>query len=132
MDSQLIALVIGSIATVGGMAIAAVAITVSVPWSMKEKMARLEARTKERLALIEKGVDPAQIFKEKKSAANDPIFWGFLCVGVGFGILVGYILAWAVGWDPRVLINALGVLLGGVGLVRYKRYSRRHDDQRRS
>jgi|SRR5579872_5051961 len=129
MDSQLIGLVIGGIATAGGMAIAAIAIAVSVPWATKEKLAKLEARSKERMALIEKGIDPQQFFREKKSAGNDPVFWGLLCIGVGLGILVGYVVSKAMGWDEKVLTNALGVAFGGLGLVGYKRYSTRSEDQ---
>ena len=57
---------------------------------MKEKLARLEARNKERMILIEKGHNPEDFLKEKKRAGWDPLFWGFLLAGIGLGLFVGY------------------------------------------
>jgi hypothetical protein len=123
-------LIIGGIAVAGGLAIGAISIVVSVPWAMKEKLAKLEARTRERMALIEKGIDPDQVFKEKKGAGYDPQFWGFLLTGLGLGTLLGYILSLATKLDSIILINALAALLGGLGMIVYSTYRKRSDDQR--
>ncbi len=64
-------MIIGGIAVAGGLAIGAISVAVSVPWAMKEKLAKLEAQTRERMALIEKGFDPELIFKDKKKVGND-------------------------------------------------------------
>jgi len=123
-------LIIAGMGLVGGLAIGAISIAVSVPWAMKEKMAKLEARTRERLALIEKGIDPDKLFKEKRGAGHDPLFWGFLLTGLGLGVLMGYILAQVTGWDGRVLLNGMAALLGGLGMIIYPQYRKRSDDQR--
>lgn len=123
-------LIIVGIAVAGGMAIAAIAVAVSVPWAMREKLARQEARSKERLALIEKGYEPERIFNDKKKAGNDPLFWGFLLAGLGLGLFLGYLISLATGWDDRVLTNSLGVFLGGVGMIVYHYVDRKKADQR--
>lgn len=125
-------LIIAGIGITGGMAIAVISIAISIPWAMKEKMAKLEARTRERLALIEKGIDPDQIFKEKRSVGQDPLFWGFLLAGLGLGLLLGYILSMVAKWDSLIATNAMAILLGGLGMIIYPRYRKRADDQRPS
>ena len=122
-------MIIGAIAVGGGLAIAAISIVVSVPWAMKEKLAKLEARTRERLALIEKGIDPDQQLKEKRGVGNDPLFWGFLLAGLGLGILLGYIVSMVTRWDSMILPNAMAALLGGLGLIIYAWNRKRMDDQ---
>ena len=123
-------LIIAGIGVTGGLAIAVISIAISIPWAMKEKMAKLEARTRERLALIEKGIDPDKLAKERRGVGHDPLFWGFLLMGLGLGILLGYILSQETGWDKRVLINGMAALLGGFGMIIYPGYRKRTDDQR--
>lgn len=116
---ELTGLIIGGVSVVGGLGIGALAIAVSVPWSMREKMAKQEAAHKERLVLIEKGYDPEQVFKYRKGAGNDPLLWGCLLAGIGLGVLIGYLLSVVMPWDGKILTNALGLLLGGAGLIVY-------------
>jgi len=123
-------LIIAGIAVAGGLAVGAVAIAVSVPWAMREKLARLEGRSKERLALIEKGYDPERIFEDKKKAGSDPLFWGFLLAGLGLGLFLGYLISLATGWNGEVLINSLGIFSGGVGMIIYHYAGRNKEDQR--
>jgi hypothetical protein len=122
-------LIIAGIGITGGMAIAVISIAISIPWAMKEKMAKLEARTRERLALIEKGIDPDKLTKERRGVGHDPLFWGFLLMGLGLGILLGYILSQVTQWNSMILPNAMGILLGGLAMIVYT-YRRRADDQR--
>src|ERR1700722_6358841 len=96
-------MIIGGIAVAGGLAIGAVSIVVSVPWAMKEKLAKMEARNKERMVLIEKGLDPEEVFREKKRVGDDPLFWGFLLAGIGLGLFVGYLVALSTNWDVYLL-----------------------------
>lgn len=125
-------LIIGGIATVGAMGLGAIAISVSIPWAMKEKMAKLEARNKERMLLIEKGYDPAEVLKEKKRSGGDPLLWGLLLAGLGLGLLVGYLLALFTGLDVYLLTNAMAVFLGGVCLIVYNSINKKQGDQRRA
>ena len=121
-------MVMGGVAIVGGLVIAAIAIAVSVPWATKEKIAKQEAATKERLALIEKGYDPEQVLKYKKTTGSDPLLWGCLLAGIGLGVLIGYLLSVARSWDVKILTNSLGLLLGGVGLIVYYIFRRKSND----
>jgi hypothetical protein len=57
-------LIIGFVAVAGGMGIGLYAVHISVTSENRRKMAAEEARHKERLALIEKGMDP--LLAEKK------------------------------------------------------------------
>ncbi|HEX4852332.1 MAG TPA: DUF6249 domain-containing protein [Puia sp.] len=128
MDSQqLFGMIIGAVAVVGGLSIGMVSIIVSVPWTYKEKLARLEATNKERLALIEKGFDPALIFKEKKKAGNDPLFWGLLLVGLGAGFILGYLLHKATGWSFGIMAHGMPLVLGGASMIGYFVYRKRTD-----
>jgi hypothetical protein len=124
-------MIIGGIAVAGGLAIGAISIVVSVPWAMKEKLAKLEARNRERMALIEKGIDPDQMLKEKRGVGHDPLFWGFLLTGLGLGILLGYVLSMVTQWNSLILPNAMGILLGGLGMIAYT-YRKTAEDQRPS
>ncbi|WP_188933190.1 DUF6249 domain-containing protein [Puia dinghuensis] len=126
---QLIGLVIGGVAVVGGLAIGGIAIAVSVPWAMKEKLAKLDIRNKERMAMLEKGVDPTIIFKESKGVGQDPMLWGLLLAGMGLGIFLGYMLYLITKWDRIVLTNSLGVLFSGIGLIIFSLYHKASGDQ---
>jgi len=123
-------LIIGAAAVVGGLAIGAIAIMVSVPWSFKEKLAKLEASSKERMALIEKGVDPALIMKPKNVIGNDPLFWGLLCVGLGGGSALGILISDLTGHKPETYSSSIAVLCTGIALVYYFIYRKRSTDQK--
>jgi hypothetical protein len=129
-SDQLIGLIIGGVSVVGGLAIGAVAIIISVPWSFKEKLAKLEASSKERMALIEKGVDPALIMKPKNVIGNDPLFWGLLCVGLGGGSALGVLLSDLTGHKPETYSSSIAVLCTGIALVCYFVYRKRSTDQK--
>lgn len=115
---------------VGGLAIGAIAIMVSVPWSFKEKLAKLEASSKERMALIEKGVDPAVIIKPRNVISNDPLFWGLLCVGIGGGSALGILISDLTGHKPETYSSPMAVLCTGIALICYFVYRKRSSDQK--
>jgi len=119
-SSQIFGLVIVSITLIGGMAIALTAIKIAVPKSYDEKQQAMEIQARERIALIEKGIDPATIYKKEKKASGDPLFWGLLLTGIGFGAFYGNI-TWrsfnAISEVP--LVNACATFFGGFGLILY-------------
>lgn len=118
--TQIIFLVIVSITLIGGMAIAITAVKIAVPRSYDEKMAAMENQTKERIALIEKGIDPAVMYKKEKKASNDPLFWGLLLLGIGSGSFFGNIVWHQFSWTTeKVIVDSLACLGGGLGLVVY-------------
>ena len=70
-------------------------------------------RTKERLALVEKGLD-AGIFKGECSQLS-LVKWGIFLIAVGLGVIVGYSLSNVM--DEVVAFFTAILVLGGVGLI---------------
>jgi hypothetical protein len=78
----------------------------------------LRARTKERLALIEKGIDLSSIVPKK--APNTPLKTGLFLTGIGLGVFVGLILAQAFTLskvETVMMTGALASAFGGFGLI---------------
>lgn len=74
-------------------------------------------RKRERLALIEKGVD-ASLFSGKKKGFSE-LKWGMLFVGIGLGILLGKILAAYSVLGEQASMFSMICLLGGLSLMIY-------------
>lgn len=79
----------------------------------------LMTRNKERLAMIEKGMDVSLL--HKKHGSQSPIsFWviklGFLMIGIALGILVGSMLANGVMNEDQSYPSMI-LLFGGLALV---------------
>ncbi len=81
-------------------------------------MVRNKRRHKERMAMIEKGLDISSV-SVKYNPLNQVLMWGMLLVGIGFGLLLGYILSLVFGLEKESIIPILAVLFGGVGLIIY-------------
>ena len=118
--SQIIGLVIASITLVGGMVIALTAIKIAVPKSYEQRLAAMENQSRERIALIEEGADPSLLYKKEKKASGDPLFWGLLLIGIGFGGFYGSMVWHNFGWASEgIVINSSATFFGGIGLVCY-------------
>ncbi|MEO9870250.1 DUF6249 domain-containing protein [Ekhidna sp.] len=79
----------------------------------------LTTRNKERLALIEKGVD-ASLFATKGvkfSIAKFILNIALLFMGIGTGVFIGNYLAISLRMDEDVLIPSMLFIFGGLGLV---------------
>jgi hypothetical protein len=86
----------------------------------------LRFRNKERMALVEKGVDVSEIFKSRDFSFKIPwLRLGMLAIGVGFGILVGYLVIVLVPqkfagnnqqFISLILMFSL-LIFGGVGII---------------
>ncbi len=85
------------------------------------------AKNKERMAMIEKGVDPTLYIKENPALPNKVLLWGLLLCGIGLGLLIGYIIAMTTGMQFAPLMPILAVLFGGFGLIGYFMYSRKKE-----
>jgi hypothetical protein len=70
-------------------------------------------RTKERLALIDKGLD-VSIFKNECTKYN-LLKWGIFLISVGVGVLAAYALAQVM--NEVAAYFAMILLLGGIGLI---------------
>ena len=75
-----------------------------------------KAKNKERMALIEKGLDPS-VYMKVESSFTSALLWGMLVVGVGLGAFVGYILSQYAAMRPEFVVPAMSLLFGGIGLV---------------
>ncbi len=74
------------------------------------------AQNRERMAMIEKGVDPKFFESPKTSSKARALKWGLLLVGVGLGIFLAGICVSA-GMDEGAAYPGLICLFGGAGLL---------------
>ncbi len=75
-------------------------------------------RNKERMAMIEKGVD-AKLFRSgsgKNSYAVVALYLGLLAIGIGIGVVLGNLLEMN-GVDEDVAYPAMVFICGGLGLL---------------
>ena len=75
----------------------------------------LAIRKKERMAMLDKGVDPAIFNIEKINITT--IRYGLLLIGVAIGILLGNILEATTALDEEVSYFSMIFLWGGMALV---------------
>lgn len=59
------------------------------------------ARHRQRMAMIEKGMDPGNLNAGRTKETNLTLKFGLLMVGVGLGILLGYALSWVMPAHPN-------------------------------
>ena len=84
------------------------------------------SRNRERMALIEKGADPA-LFETKKKATSGTMKVGLFCLGIGFGIVVAYLLTSGGGMDEDAAYPAMIFVFGGLALVASYLWQRKQD-----
>ena len=83
-----------------------------------------KAKNKERMALIEKGVD-ASIYLKEETTFNQVLMWGMLMGGIGLGLLLGYILSVYTPMREEVIMPIMALLFGGFGLIGYYVYRKK-------
>ena len=76
-------------------------------------------RNRERLSLIEKGLDPSLLSGRGEPDPNGALTlrFGILFVGVAVGILCGHLLRVATGFDAGVAYISMILLFGGASLI---------------
>ena len=74
------------------------------------------ARNRERMAMIEKGVDPKD-FMSGKPSVYGIIKWALLLVGVGLGIFLGSLLETYTKVPDEAAYFACALFFGGIGLA---------------
>ena len=75
----------------------------------------LVIRKRERLALIDKGVD-ASIFMTKKQT-NATLKWGLFLIGLGIGLLIAEILVKSTSMTDEAAYFSMIFLFGGIALL---------------
>lgn len=75
------------------------------------------ARNRERMAMIDKGVNPKDFIHSSKPNAYGILKWGLLLVGVGFGLFIGSLLETYTQIQEEPAYFAAALFFGGMGLV---------------
>jgi len=77
------------------------------------------AKNRERMAMIENGVDPKDFISKPKTRSNaaGTITWGLLLVGVGLGLFFGSILEAYTDIQEEPAYFGCALLFGGLGLT---------------
>jgi hypothetical protein len=90
-------------------------------------------RKKERMAMLERGVDPSKFLSSGKSSAQS-LKYGILLIGLGLGILVGRLLTYteAFSHEKEAAYFSAIFLFGGAALVLAYFMEKRRSDNRQS
>ncbi len=126
---EIMGLLIALIAVGGGLAIGFISVKISIVEDMKKQLATLEARNKERMALIERGLDANQADARRNRRSNGPLMWGLLLIGVALGVLNGYLLSYSGVGERTFMMNVLGLLFGGIALLIFYKTTKKTDSE---
>ena len=85
------------------------------------------SRNRERMALIERGADPALFETKKKAGIGGTMKVGLFCLGIGFGIVVAYLLTSGGGMDEDAAYPAMIFFFGGLALIVSHLWQRKQD-----
>ena len=75
------------------------------------------SRNRERMALIERGADPALFEARKKTGTGGTMKVGLFLLGIGFGIVVAYFISSVGGMDEDSAYGSMIFIFGGLALV---------------
>jgi hypothetical protein len=121
-----IGLAIAFIVVFGGFGIAIWLILNRHVGRKEERLANIEARNKERLALIEKGMDPnlADSMSER-APSNRPLLIGLILVFACLGRIIASLSGFHSNTDDGSFIYALPAFFAGFGFLAYHFYQKR-------
>jgi cadmium resistance protein CadD (predicted permease) len=85
------------------------------------------AKSKEKMALIEKGVDLTEIY-QKKDYQNTTLKMGMFLVGVALGLFLGYLLTEISSINDVVSYFSMILLCGGASLIVFHWYNNRQQN----
>lgn len=85
------------------------------------------ARNKEKMALIEKGVDLSEIY-QKKDYRNATLKSGMFLVGIAVGLFCGYFLTEVSSINAVVSYFSMILLFGGASLILFHWYNNKQLD----
>jgi len=75
-----------------------------------------QARNRERMAMIEKGVSPKDFLTDRRPNSYGVLKWALLLVGVGFGLFIGSVLEAYTSIHEEAAYFATALFFGGAGL----------------
>jgi FtsH-binding integral membrane protein len=75
-----------------------------------------QARNRERMAMIEKGVNPKDFMTDRRPNSYGVLKWALLLVGVGFGLFIGSVLEAYTSIHEEAAYFAAALFFGGAGL----------------
>ena len=78
---------------------------------------QLFVRRKERMALIEKGVDASKLNYFKKQTTAASLKYGLLLIGIAVGLLLGDVLSVTTELQQEVAYFSMVFIFGGLALV---------------
>lgn len=93
-------------------------VPIAVIWAIGQYQ---QLKHKERLALIEKGLGTSLLDK-KENPFQDILLWALLAVGIGFGLLIGYLLIENSIVRDDAILGILAILFGGISVLGYAFY----------
>lgn len=93
-------------------------VPIAVIWAIGQYQ---EIKHKERMTMIEKGLGD-MLMDKKESPFQDVLLWALLAVGIGLGLLTGYMLLEALIVRDDAILGILAVLFGGIGALGYSIY----------
>ncbi len=70
----------------------------------------------ERMAMIEKGVDPSLFTKKQQGNNSGPLRASLLLIGAGIGLILGYFLEASTGMEAPLPYFSMLFIFGGLGL----------------
>ena len=85
------------------------------------------ARNKEKMALIEKGVDLSEVY-HKKDYRNATLKGGMFLVGIAIGLFCGYFLTEISSINAVVSYFSMILLFGGASLILFHWYNNKQAD----
>lgn len=75
------------------------------------------ARNRERMAMIEKGVNPKDFMTQRKVSVYGILKWALLLVGIGLGLFLGSLLDTYTAVPETPAYFATALFFGGIGLA---------------
>ena len=88
----------------------------------------ITSRNRERMALIERGADPALFESKKKTGVSGVMKLGLFLVGIGLGIVIAYFLV-SGGMEEGAAYPAMIFIFGGLALIASYLWQRKMDKE---